>query len=230
MKLTINEREYEFKTAFAEFTIDEYLAIISRLNAPLVERINILTGIPIEVLNGLTIENFSQISALVGFTEDYKLLSALSEPYNGKDVGLESFAKLEAAKGLISKGVTTLPEIAKIYTGNEFKGKNLLEAWNVCNFYLTSLNAFFARFAKMNLHEQSDEELEAGVEVFEGFKHYPIVFEYGKKRGMTNDEVLALPAIEIYTELLYDFEKSEYEKRYTQIMQNRAEHFAKLNQ
>lgn len=224
MIITIDGEQYTYKTSFDEFTIDEYLSLIQYLNLPIIDKVSKYTGIAEEILNRITLESISNIIQSVAFIEDYNVLNALAEPYSGKDVGLDSFSKLEQAK----QNISSLTKVVSIYTGEDISGKPLLTEWHKCQFYLKSLNAFFDRFKRLNQHQYTDEELEADVEVLEGFKHYGIVFSYGKSRGMTNDEVLTLPAIEIYTELLYDFEKSEYEKRYTDIINNRKEHFSKL--
>lgn len=60
------------------------------------------------------------------------------------------------------------------------------------------------------------------------FGYFPMVVEYGKNRGMTNDQVLALPAIEVYMELLIDYRKGQYAKRLQEIHKAREEHFSKL--
>ena len=222
MTIKINDTEYSFNTSFNEFTIDEYLPLLSVINLPIIERVSKYTSIPIEILNSIALENVSAIIEAVSFIENYSVLNALAVPYLGTDIGLQSFGKFEQAKS------KTIIEIVEIYTGEKIIGKPLLEVWNMCQFYSNSLNGFVNKFKKLNLHEYTDEELEADVEVLEGFKHYGIVFTYGKNRGMTNDQVLNLPAIEVYTELLYDYERAEYEKRYNQVMQQHQEHFNKL--
>ena len=75
----------------------------------------------------------------------------------------------------------------------------------------------------------TDEELEAGVEVFEGFGHFATVVKIGRERGMSNDEVLALSAEEVYMELLLDFERSEFEKNLHEIQKRNQEHFSKVS-
>lgn len=224
MTIKINGIDYTFKTSFDEFTIDEYLPLTKFFTFPVVERVSAFTSIPVEILNGLTVENFNHIAEAVSFIEQETILNALAEPFEGKDIALDSFQKIEKAKGIISDIIA----VAELYTGTEVKGKQLLSQWNKCVFYLRSITAFFERFKELSLHEYTEEELEADVELLEGFKHYPIVFKYGKNRGMTNDEVLQVPAIEIYTELLYDYRISEYEKRYSEVVRNRQEHFSKV--
>ena len=49
-----------------------------------------------------------------------------------------------------------------------------------------------------------------------------------KERGTTNDAILNMTAIEVYTELLHNFEVSEYQKRMQAIADQRAVHFGKV--
>ena len=230
MTVTINGVKYTLKTAFSDYTIEEYLEVIKHSNLPVIDRLSKYTGIPTEVLNGLPLNNITMISEVMNYIENEELLNSLAEPFEGIDVGLRSYGDFERAKGLIQASdlITSLPSICELYTGLEIKGKPLLEVWAVAVYYLNSINKFFDKFKRLGLHEYTDEELEAGVEVLEGYKHYPVVFKLGAERGMTNDEVLALPAIEVYMQMLYEFDRSEYEKRLNEVIRNRQEHFSKL--
>jgi len=232
MTIKINGVDYTFKTSFAELSIDEYLELSKHSLLPVVERVAKFTGIPIESLQSISIDNFCHISQSVSFIEQTEILNALAESFDGKDVGLESFDKIEKAKGLIRQTNLTdaIIDIAELYTGETIKGGELLKHWHKCNYYIGSLQGFFKRFESLSLHEYTDEEIEAGVEDLERFKHYPIVFKIGKERAMSNDEVLAMPAIEVYTEMLYDYERSQYEQRYAQIIRQQQEHANKLAQ
>jgi len=62
------------------------------------------------------------------------------------------------------------------------------------------------------------------VERLEPFGHWATVFKIGKERGKTNDEVLAMTAIEVYTQMLHEFEVSEYQKRYETLARERQKH------
>lgn len=230
MTVTINDNKYTLKTAFADYTIEEYLETIKYSGLPIIDRLNKYTGIPVVELNKFSVSNLAMICEVVSFIENEELLSTLSEPFTGVDVGLRSYGDFERTKSLIQASdlITALPSICELYTGLEIKGKPLLEVWNVAMFYLNSINKFFDKFKRLGLHEYSDEELEAGVEMLEGYKHYPVVFKIGAERGMTNDEVLALPAVEIYMQMLYEYDRSEYEKRLNEVIKNRHAHFSKL--
>jgi hypothetical protein len=232
MIIKINGVDYTFKTSFAELTLNEYLEFSKNSLLPVAERLAKFTGIPLEILNGISLDNFTNIAQSVSFIEQTEILNALAESFTGVDVGLESFDKIEKAKGLIRKSNLTdaIIEVAELYTGEEINGGELLKHWQKCAHYIASLQAFFKRFESLSLHQYTDEEIEAGVEDLERFKHYPIVFKIGKERAMSNDDVLAMPAIEVYTEMLYDYERSQYEQRYSQIIRQQQEHANKLAQ
>ena len=98
MTVKIGTTEYTFKTAFAEFTFAEYIPIAKAYGLPLMQRLTAYTGIPGEVLNGLKLENIAALCELVQGLGNEGVLSALSKPFEGMHVGLESYGKIEAVK------------------------------------------------------------------------------------------------------------------------------------
>ena len=229
MTITIDKKPYTFAASFAELTIDAYLTFRGYFGLPLVERVAKYTGIPAEVLIGLSVKNFNIIAGAVEYIEDETTLNALAVPYEGSNIGLSTFGNIERAKGFIKPGIYQgIVKVAELYTKDYVAGKPLLEKWGVCTFYINQLNAFFDRFKAMNAHEYSEMETEAGVESLSKFGHWPIVFRMAKERGTTNDAILNMTAIEVYTELLHNFEVSEYQKRMQAIADARAVHFGKV--
>lgn len=228
--ITIAGKPYEIKTAFNELDIFEYLEYYEAFNKPVIERVSLYTGIPVDELNKLTVESFVNVAEMVQFIEDTDLLNALAEPFEGKDIGLESYGKVEKTKAIIANGlIKSLPQVVEHYQGEKCPIP-LLFAWHKCQFYLKSISAFFDRFKEMNDFEYTDDEIEAGVETLGALKHWSVVFKYGRDRGMTNDEVLNTTAIEVYMELLQAYREREYQKRLSAIRQQRQEHEAKLAQ
>ena len=229
MTITIDKKPYTFAASFAELTIDTYLTFRGYSKLKSMERLSKYTGIPIEVLDGLDLKILNIISNAVEFIEDETTLNALAVPYNGSNISLSTFGNIERAKGFIKPGIYQgIVKVAELYTKDYVAGKPLLEKWGVCVFYINQLNAFFDRFKAMNAHEYSEMETEAGVESLSKFGHWPIVFRMAKERGTTNDDILNMTAIEVYTELLHNFEVSEYQKRMQAIADARAVHFGKV--
>lgn len=231
MQVKIGTTDYTFKTAFAEFTFAEYIPIAKAYGLPVMQRLTTYTGIPGEVLNGLGLENIAALCELVQGLENEGVLLALSKPFEGVHVGLESYGKIEAVKRRVADRhiLDALPDIVEIYTGVHIADKPLLDVYGMAAFYLESVTKFFNKYKRLGDSKYTDEELEAGVEVFEGFGHFTTVVKIGRERGMSNDEVLALSAEEVYMELLLDFERSEFEKNLHEIQKRNQEHFSKVS-
>jgi len=227
--ITINEKKYNVKTCFEELTISEYLNYLTVQSQPAIMRLSKATGVPITDLQKLTLAGLGALAQAVEYIENSEVLSTMCADYKGKDVSVESYGKVEQAKGLLTgeNYLQNLPQVVEIYTG-EPTPTDVITAWPVCFWYLDSLTKFFDRFKELNNYQYEDDEIEAGVETLEPFKHWPVVFKIGKERGMTNDQVLELSAVEVYTEMLYNYRAAEYEKSLTKIKQNRQEHFAKM--
>lgn len=231
MTVNIDGVVYSYKTNFAEFTLEEYVNIIQHATKDNIEKISIYTGIPVEKLNKIQLENLGQIIETVRSLENSELLAILCDKYEGKNIGVDTYGKFEKAKQLMkgSNLFVAIPAIVELYTGELVKDKPLLETWNICLHYINSISDFLKRFKRLNEHVYSDEEIEAEVERLEGFAHWATVFKIAKERGMSNDAVLNMTAIEVYTEMLYEFERNEYTQRYNEVIKQRQEHFNKVN-
>lgn len=232
MTITINEIEYSFADSFSELTIDKYVEFISLVNTPPMERLSKYTGIPIEVINRMQLIQVAMLSDALSFIEQENLLNAVAEPYTGPSVNSCSYRKLIKVKPLlrdstiIQQGI----KIAEIYTGEKLTGTPLLESWGKVSFYMQSLFAFFERFKRLNEHQYTDEELSAGVEQLGIYGDFATIVKIGRERGLKNDEVMEISAEEIYMEMMLDFDRSEYEKRYSELIEHRRKHFESIKQ
>ena len=230
MIVKINGTDYAFKTSFYELTFAEYLPMLLAAEKPAMERLSIYTGIAVDLLSQLQLQYLAYLTDATAFAENTDILNALAQPYDGTYVGLETFGKMETAKRRLKDKtiLEAIPEIVKVYTGRDISNEPLCDVWHLAMFYVNSVSTFFNRYRRLSEHTYSDEELEAGVEIFEGFGHFTTVVKIGRERGLTNDEVLNLSAEEVYMELLLDFERTEFEKNLHRIYKEREEHFAKV--
>ena len=87
-----------------------------------------------------------------------------------------------------------------------------------------------SRFSDLNNHKHTEEEEEADVSKFESFGFFPTVVKIARERGMHNNEVLNMTAIEVMTEILYDYAKSTYSKDLNDIQQRNADHASKTKE
>jgi len=232
MIIKIGDNSYAFKTSFAEYTWREFVPILKARSLPVVERLSVYTNIPIDVLNSLTIAYLSSLLEAVKFNEDDDLLLLLCDEYkSGQQIHFHSYGRYEQVRQIV-KGkevLDVLHDVVNVYNGMKIEDMPLIKVFSIAMFYLSSLNEFNARYSRLSDHKYSDEEIEAGVEDLEGFGFFGTVLKIARERGLKNDEVLNMKAIEVMDEVLYDFERSEYEKRLNKLVNERNEHFNKIN-
>ena len=232
MIIRIGDNSYAFKTSFAEYTWREFVPILKARSLPVIERLSVYTNIPIDVLNSLTVAYLSSLLEAVKFNEDDDLLLLLCDEYKtGQQIHFHSYGRYEQVRQIV-KGkevIEVLHEVVNVYNGMQIQDMPLIKVFSIGMFYLSSLNDFNARYSRLADHKYSDEEIEAGVEDLEGFGFFGTVLKIARERGLKNDEVLNMKAIEVMDEVLYDFERSEYEKRLNKLVNERNEHFNKIN-
>ena len=232
MIIKIGESSYSFKISFAEYTWGEFVPILKARSLPLIERLSVYTNIPVDVLNSLTIAYLSSLMEAVKFNEDDDLLVLLCDEYkSGQQIHFHSYGRYEQVRQIV-KGkevLDVLHEVVNVYNGMSIEDMPLIKVFSIAMFYLSSLNEFNSRYSRLSDHKYSDEEIEAGVEDLEGFGFFGTVLKIARERGLKNDEVLNMKAIEVMDEVLYDFERSEYEKRLNKLVNERNEHFNKIN-
>jgi len=232
MIIRIGDNSYAFKTSFAEYTWREFVPILKARSLPVIERLSVYTNIPIDVLNSLTVAYLSSLIEAVKFNEDDDLLLLLCDEYKtGQQIHFHSYGRYEQVRQIV-KGkevIDVLHEVVNVYNGMQIQDMPLIKVFSIGMFYLSSLNDFNARYSRLADHKYSDEEIEAGVEDLEGFGFFGTVLKIARERGLKNDEVLSMKAIEVMDEVLYDFERSEYEKRLNKLVNERNEHFNKIN-
>lgn len=232
MIIRIGDNSYAFKTSFAEYTWREFVPILKARSLPVIERLSVYTNIPIDVLNSLTVAYLSSLIEAVKFNEDDDLLLLLCDEYKtGQQIHFHSYGRYEQVRQIV-KGkevIDVLHEVVNVYNGMQIQDMPLIKVFSIGMFYLSSLNDFNARYSRLADHKYSDEEIEAGVEDLEGFGFFGTVLKIARERGLKNDEVLNMKSIEVMDEVLYDFERSEYEKRLNKLVNERNEHFNKIN-
>jgi hypothetical protein len=215
---------YEIKTSYTDWTVGEYLNAIQVMQKPFIDRLSHYSNIPINVLNSWQIESVAQIADNLAHIENEPILKALAKPYEGVYIGNDTWSKLEQSKQLMkgSNLLTALPSIIKIYTDIDIEPMPLLDGYSIAMHYMNSFSYFFDRFKELNEHEHDEIEELAGVETLTVFGHFPSVVKIGRERGMTNSEVLALSAEEVYMEMLLDFRQRKFQKKYQDLSEKLA--------
>lgn len=69
----------------------------------------------------------------------------------------------------------------------------------------------------MNDYKPDEDEQLAGIDRFEAFGFFNTCKFLAREQGKMYDEILLMPAVDIYMTLLHDFEVSEYKKDLIEI-------------
>lgn len=221
-KLKVEGKEYDIKDSWRDFTFDEYCQVINAKGKGFLERLSVFTSIPLGELNRMNCEHIAVLCGLVSFMETPETAMIFAEYYTDElNIGKRKYSELEAAKiALQSVKVPVLAgdKILEIYYGAE--DLPLFAKLGKISFVLSEMEKFLQRFKRLNDYEPSPEELEAGVDNLSKFGFFATVVQFARKYGKTHDEILAMPAEEVYTTLLFDFEQNEIERNLIKI-QNR---------
>ena len=221
IEIKINDKLYSIKTEWKEFSFKEYCVIISASTLPILEKISTYTGLPLPTIEKLNLEQLSFICDAVGFMEqpDNALLfaEAFSDDLN---IGRRTYKELEQSLIFLRKvenPLTAIDKVVKIYYDEDIADLPALKVLGKCTHVLNLISKFVAEFKRLNEYEPTIEELEAGVEELSKFGFFGTAVQFARKYGQTHDEILKMPAREVYTTLLYDFEQSEVERKLNQI-------------
>lgn len=79
------------------------------------------------------------------------------------------------------------------------------------------MHKFFERYKKLGENEITEEEINAGIENFDKFGFFNVVYSLANGDVTKFDNILLLPAETIYMTLIYEKEKRKYEKELAAI-------------
>lgn len=217
----INDKEYKIKNEWSEFTFKEYAVILNAVDLPLAERFAAFTMIPKDLIQKLTLAQLGFIcDAVALFDEPENIFLFTKEYIQELNIGRVQYGDLEKSLAFIRKAknpVTSFDKVLQILCGENISEMNAIEVLPKGVFFLTCINKFLEEFKRLGDYTPSVEEEEAGVDELNKFGSFGTAVQLARKYGKTHDEILAMPAREVYTTLLYDFEQSEVEKRLHQI-------------
>jgi len=221
IKLTINGKDYQVKNSWTELTYNDYIKVLSSASMMLTDRINLLTGIPKDICDKLSFQQLAFIcDALLLFDEPEDILLFTKGYIDELNIGRRTYKELEECLIFIRKvknPVAALDKVVKILYGEEIGELKAVEVLPKGLFILTCITKFLDEFKRLGDYEPTIEEQEAGVEELGKFGFFATAVQLARKYGKTHDDILAMPAREVYTTLLYDFEQSEIEKRLQKI-------------
>lgn len=217
LKIIISDKDYKVPTSWKDITYDRYCEIINFVGTDPIEFISVVSGIPCSTLKNTDVESIGIMTNLFTFVSDVSLLHAFSSYKDGLKIGKQSWHKLERAKNEIKRHkhyLCSAKGIIKIYLDKDIGSESIIKVWGEVNYYLKEINLFFEKYKRLSESDEEDpDEFMAGVKRFEQFGFFAQCVELSRKMGKTYDEVLSMSASQIYETFLYDFEKSDYEKK-----------------
>jgi len=221
IELKINDKPYSIKTEWSEFSFKEYAALFKIADKPLVEKISLYSGLPIAIVNQLSLEQLSFVCEAISFIEQPENALIFAEAYSDElNIGKRTYKELEQSLIFIrniGSPLAAIDKVVNVYYGEDISEQPLLKVLGKGEFILNLISKFMLEFKRLNEYEPTIEELEAGVEELSKFGFFGTAVQFARKYGQTHDEILNMPAREVYTTLLYDFEQSEVERKLNQI-------------
>lgn len=226
--IIINGNEINFASNWSEVSYYNYLDIVQAQGLPLIERLSAYSNVDIALLNKIPIDGISRLIDLCRYMEALEVVPALVKPYSNAEfnIGLETYGKFETAKNHIKKEdgniLRAAPKVWKVYFNEDLEELPITESLSKLNFIVAAFLGFMDKYKRLNDYQMSDDEIEAGFEVFESFGSFPVIKSMAEKLHKTYDEIYNLTANEVYLTLLYDFEQAEKQKNLRDIVERNA--------
>ena len=221
IELKINDKPYSIKTEWSEFSFKEYAALFKIADKPLVEKISLYSGLPVAIVSQLSLEQLSFVCEAISFIEQPENALIFAEAYSDElNIGKRTYKELEQSLIFIrniGSPLAAIDKVVSVYYGEDISDQPLLKVLGKGQHVLNLISKFMLEFKRLNEYEPTIEELEAGVEDLAKFGFFGTAVQFARKYGQTHDEILNMPAREVYTTLLYDFEQSEVERKLNQI-------------
>ena len=221
IELKINDKPYSIKTEWSEFSFKEYAALFKIADKPLVEKISLYSGLPVAIVSQLSLEQLSFVCEAISFIEQPENALIFAEAYTDDlNIGKRTYKELEQSLIFIrniGSPLAAIDKVVSVYYGEDISEHPLLKVLGKGVHVLNLISKFMLEFKRLNEYEPTIEELEAGVEELSKFGFFGTSVQLARKYGQTHDQVLNMPAREVYTTLLYDFEQSEVERKLNQI-------------
>jgi hypothetical protein len=220
IKLKVKETIYDVPTNFDELTWQHFVKIHSVQGRPILERIHVISNIPIDDLLEFSLEDFGKLCEIIGFTDVLDIVQYYGGLEIDLNVGKESYGDLEKARQEINQSgswIKAANKVGLIYLKEDISELHLPLAIAKIRPVFDKINEFLEKYRKLFEGEVEAEEQMAGVEVLSKFGSFPTIDRLAIAYGKTHDEVLAMPAEIVYTKLLYDLESSEYQEKLHKI-------------
>jgi len=122
IEITILEKVYNVRTSWNEVTLNDYCEIVKAQSKPIQERIVVYSGIPFDIVIGLSVKQLTMLGDLVEFMDTPETVQAFAISYESDfNIGEQPYWKIEKCKQLLKDNkypVSVGAEIVELYTGD----------------------------------------------------------------------------------------------------------------
>ena len=208
------------KTSFKELTVQDLRSI---KNHTPIEVIAALSDIPQAKILQIDTDEILALYELVSFVEDIEdALQYIPSDIKLPDIDTvsDTFEKCELAKikaQEIKQYYRLLPELVRIYLGEEHLKGSAIECLAKGAVILENLNSFLERFKDLGGDKPNEDQHEAGIEALHSFGTYGIVESIAQRYHCKPYDVYQWSAEEVYMDMLYQQAKARYQENLMDI-------------
>lgn len=216
------------KTAYDEITFRQFTKLCNNVHIldeqeRVIMNIAELTGLSVGIIKQFDAIQIRAAKPYLRFIDDVGSLKALQPPQEIKDLDIskEPWATLEQAKMLIKTDIkvgskhllNSMAEVVKIYTSIDVWELPFVQAYPMVTEVKNKLELFFANYTRLNDFSPSQEQVNAGIERFERYGFFTTLHALCKGNPLMYDQMLKVPAAQVYQTLVADFEQADYAER-----------------
>jgi hypothetical protein len=222
-------KELQVEGSWTEVNYKRYGEIANARELPFIERLSAFSRVDVGTLNRLPFAGIESIIRLTSWMQTDDLLQVTLQPYKNTtfDIGALPYGKLEVCKQRINKAHGNILAVGcdvwNVYFNEDISGLPVCQSLPKVHFIADAIAKFLDKFKKLNEYQYSEDEIEAGIETFEGFGSFPTIVNLAERFGKSYEYVTdVMTATMVYHTLLYDFERSEYGKRLQEIKERNS--------
>ncbi len=208
--VTIGGTSYKVKTAWSEVDPDELL----KCKEQTVPELSYLTEIPASILEALA--DPLPLLTLTSFLDNPADVVLEAIEFDVPNVDKQAYQKFEKCKMLMRSGklYTKLFNIARVYYPDE---KNSVHLISIGLNILNQIEVFLSGYKEMYEEGLTPEQELAGFARLSSFGPWGTAYTLAGQDPTKTNDILNLPAIEVYTALFFNFLQSKAQKAFIEI-------------
>lgn len=219
IEIKVSGKSYNIKSSWNEFTYSDYVRLYKSDNT--FEKLSVCTGVEVKELQRFNIEQLHYITGLCAFASDAKEAIIFAQDFDGKiDIGRESYGKLENAKLIIRNAGNPILAGVKLvenYFGDDISDKPVLNELGKVIYLTQQIDKFLEVYKELFSYEPSIDEELAGIGDLAKLGFMPTAINLARSFGLKLNDVLSMPAKEVYTILLTDYREAKFRENLMEL-------------